>query len=97
MQANGGYIDVHSWQFTPHSFEKIINGLYSLGMIDFSVHRLCQTVWGRLEFVAVLKKEAGTQHKAGEIEKKCGLISCSQKGKKSFVEEMMNRIKNLLQ
>lgn len=52
----GEYIDVHGSQYTPQSFEQIIDTLNNLGLVNMSVYRLSHTVWGRLEFCAVLKK-----------------------------------------
>ncbi len=54
--ADGEYIDVHAWSFTPKIFGDIIKNLNLLGIINLEVHRLCNTVWGRFEFVAVLRK-----------------------------------------
>jgi hypothetical protein len=54
--SNGAYIDVHCWQFTPDSFVDLINGLYELGFIDFSVEEIFETPENDLEFCAVLKK-----------------------------------------
>lgn len=54
--ANGGYIDVHSWQFTPNSFRLLIDALSNLGLIDFSCERIYPTPYGRLEFCAVLRQ-----------------------------------------
>ena len=56
LKSNGGYIDVHAWQFTPSSFELIIHVLQKLNFIDFSLHRLCHTPFGRFEFCAILRK-----------------------------------------
>lgn len=53
--AHGSYIDVHCWQFTPKSFEIIIDALYELGLIDFKVERIWETPENNLEFCAVLK------------------------------------------
>lgn len=54
---SGKYEDCHAWQFTPDSFGIIINALNKLGYIGLSPYRLCQTLWGRIEFVAILRKE----------------------------------------
>ena len=53
----GAYLDVHNWQFTPDSFGYIVNTLNRLGLIDLSILRLCHTLWGRFEFVAMLEKK----------------------------------------
>lgn len=50
------YISTHNWRFTPDSFGYIINILNKLNFIDLSLFRLCHTIWGRLEFIAVLEK-----------------------------------------
>lgn len=56
--ANGSYVDVHAWQFTPESFREVINTLNVMKKIDLSVERVYQTVWGQNEFTAVVKKSA---------------------------------------
>lgn len=55
--SNGQYIDVHAWQFTPASFEQIINDLHSnFELISLQSSRVFPTPYGRLEFCAILKK-----------------------------------------
>jgi hypothetical protein len=54
--ANGSYVDVHCWQFTPQSFVNLINGLFELGYIDFVVEEIFDTPENDLEFCAVLRK-----------------------------------------
>ncbi len=54
--ANGSYIDVHCWQFTPQSFVNLINGLFELGYIDFVVEEIFDTPRNDLEFCVVLRK-----------------------------------------
>lgn len=54
--ANGGYIDVHCWQFTPKGFFESINLLFELGYIDFKCTRYHETAVNDLEFYAVLEK-----------------------------------------
>jgi hypothetical protein len=51
-----GYIDVHSWFFTPQSYRKIINFLYEKKYIDFKVEKIYSTRYGSCEFFAILKK-----------------------------------------
>lgn len=51
-----GYIDVHSLQFTPSSFEKNVNLLKKNGFIDLEIHRIYKTIRGSCEFYAVLQK-----------------------------------------
>ena len=54
--TKGEYIDMHNWRFTPDSFGYIVNVLNKLTLIDLTLFRLCHTIWGRLEFVAMLEK-----------------------------------------
>ena len=54
--AKDEYISTHNWRFTPDSFGYIIDLLNALGFINLPIYRLCNTVWGRQEFVAVLEK-----------------------------------------
>jgi hypothetical protein len=56
FESNGKYLDVHAWQFTPTSFEKIILSLYQLNLITFKIDKLYPTKPGELEFYAILKK-----------------------------------------
>jgi hypothetical protein len=55
--ADGGYIDVHCWQFTPKGFFESINLLFELGHIDFICTSYQETEIGDLEFYAVLEKK----------------------------------------
>ena len=54
--AKGAYISAHNWKFTPDSFGYIIDLLNKLNLIDLPLFRLCHTIWGRLEFIAMLEK-----------------------------------------
>lgn len=54
-EANGGYIDVHSWFFTPASFCENINMLNALGIINLKVERVYFTRRNAIEFWAILK------------------------------------------
>lgn len=54
--ANGGYIDVHAWQFTPESFERNMLTLRGIGMTGLAVERVYPTVRGAIEFCAVLRR-----------------------------------------
>lgn len=54
--AQGGYIDVHAWQFTPMSFRSIITNLHALSVLDLYPTMICGTPYGRQEFTAVLTK-----------------------------------------
>ncbi len=53
--AQGAYIDVHAWYFTPDSFAEIISLLNKLSLIDLEVERLYPTRRFRNEFWAILK------------------------------------------
>ena len=55
-EADGQYIDVHAWQFTPDSFRKILTALECLGEITLAIERVYQTPRGQVEFIAVLRK-----------------------------------------
>lgn len=50
--ADGGYIDVHAWMFTPKGFSDIITGLGG----PLHVERIHDTAFGEQEFFAVLRK-----------------------------------------
>ncbi|MEX6509127.1 methyltransferase domain-containing protein [Jiella sp. M17.18] len=54
--SQSGYVDVHSWQFTPESFRRLISELEACEYIGLSVSRVYETVWGQYEFCAVLAK-----------------------------------------
>lgn len=56
--AKNTYIDVHAWQFTPSSFERIITTLHRIGRADFEIERIYPTQFGHIEFWAILKKTA---------------------------------------
>lgn len=53
--AAGGYIDVHSWQFTPDSFISIIENLRDLNYIRWGIERVYSTRYGSNEFWVILK------------------------------------------
>lgn len=53
--SSGKYIDVHAWQFTPLSFDKMMKLLFGIGLIPLAVERVYSTANGRNEFVAVLR------------------------------------------
>ena len=53
---DGEYINAHDWRFTPESFGYIVNLLNALEFIDLKLYRLCHTLWGCQEFVALLEK-----------------------------------------
>ena len=52
----GKYISTHNWRFTPDNFGYIVNMLNKLTLIDLPLYRLCHTIWGRQEFIAMLEK-----------------------------------------
>ena len=52
----GAYVDVHHWRFTPDSFQHIINQLIEMKFINLPLYRLCHTLWGRQEFIAMFEK-----------------------------------------
>jgi len=55
-EAEGNYIDVHAWQFTPGSFAFIVSTLHELKYIDFRLLRIYYTDFLELEFFAMLEK-----------------------------------------
>lgn len=54
--ADGGYIDVHAWQFTPVSFAHILKQLFDLSLTRFRVEQVTETPRDRNEFTAILRK-----------------------------------------
>jgi SAM-dependent methyltransferase len=54
--ANGAYIDVHAWYFTPRSFREVITDLSATKHISFSVQRMFPTRPNSNEFWAILQK-----------------------------------------
>ena len=55
-EANGGFVDVHTYQFTPQGLAFMVDILYELGLTDLRVHRLYETLENKIEFCLVLKK-----------------------------------------
>jgi hypothetical protein len=55
--AEGRYLDVHAWQFTPNSFKAIINMLEALRYINLKLIRVYDTPYGGIEFYTILKRE----------------------------------------
>jgi hypothetical protein len=55
-QAQGSYIDVHAWQFTPNSFRDLAEKLLDLKLSALRPIRVYNTPRGRFEFCAILKK-----------------------------------------
>lgn len=54
--AEGNYIDVHAWYFTPSSFRSITSTLFKLGLTGLEPLRVFNTPRNRLEFCAVLER-----------------------------------------
>jgi SAM-dependent methyltransferase len=57
QQAEGCYINVHGWYFTPDNFRQIVEGLRQVGLISFIPIRVYPTLYGALEFWAILRKD----------------------------------------
>ena len=55
-ESNGKYIDVHSWQFRPHTLSDILQALIELKLIKFTSTSCYGSVYGRLEFCIELFK-----------------------------------------
>lgn len=56
--ADGAYIDVHAWQFTPRSFLKLINQLHKAQLVSLVTDHVFGTPRNTPEFCAVLQKRA---------------------------------------
>jgi len=54
--SRGGYLDVHAWQFTPDSFEAIVEVVVELYKIPLQVERVYHTLRNQLEFFVILKR-----------------------------------------
>jgi len=52
--AQGSYIDVHAWQFTPTSFRALLQQLNKAQLTSFVPLSIYQTPYGTFEFCAVL-------------------------------------------
>lgn len=52
----GEYVDVHAWQFTPSSFRQMIQLLFDRGEIGLEPAAVYDTGFGKIEFMAVLKR-----------------------------------------
>ncbi|MGD9541864.1 hypothetical protein [Methylocystis sp.] len=57
--ANGAYIDVHAWRFTPCSLLHILESLYDLNYTSLKPIRVFNTRLGQLDFCVILEKQAG--------------------------------------
>lgn len=55
--AQGGYIDVHAWYFTPPSFRRIVDDLRASGFTSFAVRRMFPTRQNANEFWCILTLE----------------------------------------
>lgn len=55
-EAEGGYIDVHAWYFTPPAFRSIVTTLRELELIGLEIGGIYHPARDRNEFCAVLKK-----------------------------------------
>ncbi|QPC87462.1 methyltransferase domain-containing protein [Mesorhizobium sp. NBSH29] len=53
--AEGGYVDVHRWQFTPETFRAVIEGLTATGQARFEVVEINQTPRNTFDFTAILR------------------------------------------
>jgi SAM-dependent methyltransferase len=53
--ANGAYIDVHAWQFTPRSFLKLLEQLHTVDLVSLAPHHVFGTPHNALEFCAILR------------------------------------------
>lgn len=60
---NKGYIDVHAWQFTPKSFKKILDILFSITIINLKIIYISDTPFNSNEFCVVLSKLEAGGHK----------------------------------
>ena len=56
IAANGSYLDLHRWTFTPCAFANIMSGLREMNLIDLHISMLSTTAPNNLEFYAILKK-----------------------------------------
>lgn len=54
--AKGDYIDVHSWQFMPHTLSDILNSLIYLSFISFKSVKCFGPIYERNEFCVELSK-----------------------------------------
>jgi len=59
--AQGIYIDVHAWYFTPENFSSIISGLRELGLNSFEVHRAYPTRRPANEFWMILRSQGSAE------------------------------------
>ncbi len=57
--ADGAYIDVHAWRFTPCSLLHILESLYDLRYTRLKPTKVFNTPLGHLDFCAILEKQEG--------------------------------------
>lgn len=55
LDADGGYVDVHRWQFTPDSFAGIVSSLFDRGEIKLKLRDIQQTPADDMQFTAILQ------------------------------------------
>ncbi|WP_139311708.1 hypothetical protein [Desulfovibrio sp. DV] len=55
LSSGDGYIDVHTWKFTPYNFVYIVDVLNKLKLITFTCDRIFNTPHGRGEFCVILR------------------------------------------
>jgi SAM-dependent methyltransferase len=63
--ADGGYIDVHAWYFTPDSFAGIVGVLHRMGLIGLEIDRLYPPRRFTPEFWAILRPAVAEPQAAG--------------------------------
>jgi hypothetical protein len=54
-EANGKYIDIHTWYFTPESASAILSSLHNLRLSPLAVHKVYATRYGNGEFYRILR------------------------------------------
>ena len=54
--AHGSYIDVHSWRFSPQSFQTLTRQLFDMGLITLRVAEVVDTPRNMLEFGMVMSR-----------------------------------------
>ena len=55
-RADGGYLDIHAWQFTPAAFADAMTMLARLDLSSFEVEAVYDTPRDRAEFCAILRR-----------------------------------------
>lgn len=56
--AQGAYIDVHCWYFTPERFSQVFSVLNEMGLVSLRLHRLYPTRRDSNEFWVILEKSS---------------------------------------